>query len=118
MKKTKGPIKGIQMETDLAVWLKDKSEVLGDVLPRSLLQEGFVFESDRVPLVSPQGIFKPRLLELPLSITTTPEGPYKDAFGSDGYCQLKQNFADPTAACWGLRLSEYHKWWPFSSIFT
>ena len=26
------------------------------------------------------------------------------------YCQLKENFADPTAACWGLRLSEYHKW--------
>jgi hypothetical protein len=35
-----------------------------------------------------------------------------------GYCQLKENFADPTTACWGLRLSEYHKWWPFPWIFT
>lgn len=35
-----------------------------------------------------------------------------------GYCQLKENFADPTTACLGLRLSEVHKWWPFPSIFT
>lgn len=70
-------------------WLKDKTDILGDVLPRAVLQEGFVFEGQRVPFVSPQGIFKPRLLELPLSISTTPEGPYQDAFGSDGLLRYR-----------------------------
>jgi len=38
-----------------------------------------------VPLVSPQGIFKPKLLpEIPLSITTTPESPYDDRPDSKG----------------------------------
>lgn len=83
------------MDVDQAVrltafsWLKDKTAILGDVLPRTLLQEGFVFEGRRVPLVSPQGIFKPRLLDLPLSISTTPEGPYQDAFGSDGLLKYR-----------------------------
>jgi len=40
-------------------------------LRRDLLQAGFIFEGQRVSLVSRQGIFKPRLLaEIPLSITT------------------------------------------------
>ena len=34
---------------------------------------------NRVPLIGPQGIFKPRVCELPLSITTIPGGPYPDA---------------------------------------
>lgn len=66
-------------------WLADQVRIQGDVLPRSLLAEGFEFENYRVPLVGPQGIFKPKLLpQMPLSITTTPEGPYDDSFGSDG----------------------------------
>ncbi len=61
----------------------------GEVLPRSLLAEGFVFESTRIPLVGPQGIFKPAALELPLSILTVPrvvgrEAPYDDGFTDDG----------------------------------
>ena len=56
-----------------------------DVLPRSILAQGFEFEGQRVPLVAPQGIFKPKLLpQMPLSITNTPEGPYDDSFGPDG----------------------------------
>lgn len=39
----------------------------------------------RIPLVGPQGIFKPQALrEAPLSITTAPAGPYDDSFGADG----------------------------------
>ena len=37
-----------------------------------LLQQGFEFQGQRIPLVAPQGIFKPKILELPISITTTP----------------------------------------------
>ena len=40
-------------------------------IPRAVLERGFDFEGTRVPLIGPQGIFKPAILpELPLSITT------------------------------------------------
>ena len=40
-------------------------------LPRELLTRGFTYQGERVPLVGPQGCFKPRRLrEMPLSITT------------------------------------------------
>jgi putative restriction endonuclease len=56
------------------------------VVPRAVLAEGFTFQGHRVPLLGPQGIFKPAILEVPLSITTVPlvEGkprPYEDSFG-------------------------------------
>jgi putative restriction endonuclease len=50
----------------------------GSVLPRRVLERGFEIEGRRVPLVGPQGIFKPAVCELPLSITTVPEIPGKD----------------------------------------
>jgi putative restriction endonuclease len=66
-------------------WLEEQSEIHGDVLPWSLLAQGLYIDGDRVPLVSQQGIFKPRVLpELPLSIRTSAEGPYDDHFGRDG----------------------------------
>jgi putative restriction endonuclease len=89
------------MKRDLAVrlgafeWLSEKTQVVGDVLPRKLLQEGFVFEGSRIPLVSPQGIFRPKGLDVPLSITTTPEGPYHDAFGPDGWLAYRYRGVDP-----------------------
>ena len=89
------------MDQDAAIrlaafaWLSDKTRVFGDVLPRSLLQQGFEFEGNRIPLVSPQGIFKPRVMDLPLTITTTPKGPYHDAFGPDGLLAYKYRGANP-----------------------
>lgn len=65
-------------------WLTDQVLRYGDVLPRDLLVQGFHFEEARVPLVGPQGIFKPRILEFPLWITTALDGPYNDALGPDG----------------------------------
>lgn len=50
----------------------------GSVLPRRLLERGFDFGGRRVPLVGPQGIFKPAICDLPLSITTVPEVPGKE----------------------------------------
>lgn len=49
-------------------WLGEAVAVHGDVLPRTLLQRGFEFQDERIPLVSPQGIFKHRPMDLPLSI--------------------------------------------------
>ncbi|WP_457653250.1 HNH endonuclease [Rhodocaloribacter sp.] len=76
-------------------WLEKQVALYGDVLPRALLREGFRFGDERVPLVSPQGIFKPRLLDLPLSITTAPRGPYDDSFGEDGFLRYKYRGTDP-----------------------
>ncbi|MGD8749750.1 MAG: hypothetical protein PVI44_14905, partial [Balneolaceae bacterium] len=59
-------------------WLTEQVDRYGDVLKRDILAQGFEFKGTRIPLVSPQGIFKPKQLELPLSITTTTKGPYKD----------------------------------------
>lgn len=65
-------------------WLAAQIDIHGEALPRSLLELGFDFEGVRVPLVGPQGIFKPRLLaDAPLSITTVPGGPYQDTFAGD-----------------------------------
>jgi hypothetical protein len=60
-----------------------------DALPRELLATGFDFEQTRVRLIGPQGIFKPAILQVPISITTVPiiEGkarPYDDEIGNDG----------------------------------
>ena len=54
-------------------FLTAQTRLLGEVLPRTLLPKGFPFESQRVRLIGPQGIFKPAALpELPLTITTVP----------------------------------------------
>jgi putative restriction endonuclease len=59
-------------------WLTARRDELGDTLPRSLLERGFDLDGERIPLIAPQGIFRPRRFELPLSITTAPRGPYED----------------------------------------
>ena len=65
-------------------WLGALKAVLGDVLPRDLLETGFDFEGSRIRLVGPQGIFKPAGLAMPLSITSIPGGPYEDREGPEG----------------------------------
>ena len=62
-------------------WLTAQGALYDDVLPWSVLIRGFHFEGVRVPLVSMQGIFKPRACELPLSIRTAVDGPYDDRAG-------------------------------------
>ncbi len=77
-------------------WLTDQIARQGDVLPRPLLARGFVLDGVRVPLVGPQGIFKPRVLRgAPLSITTAPAGPYDDSFGRDGLLRYCYRGTDP-----------------------
>jgi hypothetical protein len=52
-------------------FLAEQVEARGEVLPRDLLATGFVFEGQHIPLMGPQGIFKPAALDMPLSITTS-----------------------------------------------
>ncbi len=89
------------MDIDLQVrlaafnWLSEQVNSHGDVLPRQLLQQGFEFQGQRIPLVAPQGIFKPQILDLPLSITTAPKGPYDDYFGKDNFLIYSYRGIDP-----------------------
>jgi putative restriction endonuclease len=76
-------------------WLAEQVAQQGDVLPRTVLQEGFQFRGQRIPLIGPQGIFKPRILEMPLSITTAPEGPYDDYLGTGDYLMYRYRGKDP-----------------------
>src|SRR5712692_695750 len=70
-------------------------------IPRSILERGFDFEGVRVPLIGPQGIFKPAILpELPLTITTAPpvehrERPYDDGFIDSGFLRYRYRGTDP-----------------------
>lgn len=76
-------------------WLTEQVRLYGPILPRQLLQQGFEFHGTRIPLVSPQGIFKPKQLErIPLTITTTPNSPYEDTKSDDGYILYKYRGID------------------------
>jgi len=75
-------------------FLTEQTQRHGEVLPREVLAAGFQFEGQRVPLIGPQGIFKPALTDLPLSITSVPpvegrERPYDDELGHDGLLRYR-----------------------------
>lgn len=65
-------------------WLQAQTQAMGDVLSRPLIEAGFDHFGQRVPLIGPQGIFKPRACRYPISITTSPNSPYDDRFGYAG----------------------------------
>jgi len=82
-------------------WLGRQVEMRGQVLRLEVLRRGFSSEGRRVPLMGPQGIFKPAVLSrAPLSITTVPvvEGkdrPYEDEMGPDGFLRYRYRGTDP-----------------------
>ena len=76
-------------------WLTEQTELHGQVLSRTLLGAGFELRKERVRLIGPQGIFKPRSMRLPLSITTSPNSPYNDVFGDDGLLRYRYRGSDP-----------------------
>lgn len=76
-------------------FLEEQVAIRGDVLPWSVLSAGFRHEGARVPLVSQQGIFKPRVCRLPLSIRTSVDGPYDDAFAASGLLQYRYRGTEP-----------------------
>jgi len=76
-------------------WLSKQVEYHGEVLPRNLLVHGFRFQGERVPFMGPQGIFKPAVMDLPLSITTVFAGPYDDYFSPNDVLIYKYRGTDP-----------------------
>ena len=65
-------------------WLQDQIRIHGEELKADVLRKGFLLSGERVPLMGPSGIWKPKVLaNLPLSITTTWDNPYQDRVGVD-----------------------------------
>jgi len=85
----------IDLEIRIAAfaWLEQQVDIYGGILPRNVLQTGFKYKNDRVPLVAPNGIFTPRIMELPLSISSITNGPYDDREKS-GYIHYKYRGED------------------------
>ena len=44
-------------------WLKEQEAIYGDILPRKLLEQGFDFDGQRITLIGPSGIWKPKGLD-------------------------------------------------------
>jgi putative restriction endonuclease len=65
-------------------WLHEKVGIYGYYLPYDLIAKGFTFQGKQVTLKGRPGIWKPKVLELPISITTDPESNYNDTrLGND-----------------------------------
>jgi putative restriction endonuclease len=76
-------------------WLEKQTLLYGDVLSRDLLEQGFFFNGERITLLGAKGIWKPRSMDYPLSITTISNGPYSDSFTSEGFLKYKYRGQDP-----------------------
>ena len=78
-------------------WLATQVDLHGDVLPRAIIQQGLNYQGRRVPLVGPKGIFKPAVLDdAPISITTSPNSPYDDAFDQEQLLSYRYRGTDPS----------------------
>ena len=66
-------------------WLGKQTVIYGDVLSRELLATGFVYNGERITLLGPQGIWKPKSMKFPLSITTISNSQYNDSYTNEGF---------------------------------
>jgi putative restriction endonuclease len=76
-------------------WLTDQIKIHGKVLPRILLEKGFIFENQQIILIGPRGIWKPKMMELPLTITTIYESRYNDGFIKEGLIRYSYRGQNP-----------------------
>lgn len=76
-------------------WLEKQSIIFGDVLTRDLLESGFQFNGQKITLLGAKGIWKPKSMSYPLSITTISNGPYSDSYTDEGFLKYKYRGQDP-----------------------
>jgi putative restriction endonuclease len=76
-------------------WLEKQTIIYGDVLSRELLETGFLFNGQKISLLGAKGIWKPKQMTYPLSITTISNGPYSDSFTNEGFLKYKYRGQDP-----------------------
>ncbi len=82
-------------------WCENLRLRFGDAIPRAELEKGVPFAGATggvIRVIGPQGIFKPKDFQFPLSITTSPDSSYRDAFSADGYLLYKYRGTDPNHA--------------------
>jgi putative restriction endonuclease len=65
-----------QIRNAAFIWLEEQTNIHGDVLPWEILHKGFDFMGQRIVTIGANEIWKPKVMELPLSITTSPNSPY------------------------------------------
>jgi putative restriction endonuclease len=81
----------MDLETDrligiaAAARVEELRRVFGDVIPRTQLLKGVEYAGRQLPLISQQGIVKPKGMDIALSITTSAKNPYADEIDVDGY---------------------------------
>ncbi len=111
-------------------WLREQTDRFGPELEWERLRAGFRFRGMRIPLMNQRGIWKPRQLAMPLSITTSPKNPYADDFDRETgllryrYCGTDPEHRDnaglrrlmeteqPAAYFHGIRPGLYLTIWP------
>lgn len=113
-------------------WCEGLCLRFGEVIPKVEIDKGVQFgpaTGGVIRVMGPQGIFKPRDFQYPLSITTSPNSPYKDSLPADGYLRYKYRGTDanhpdnvglrqagtrniPLVYFYGLRPGRYLVAWP------
>jgi putative restriction endonuclease len=76
-------------------WLRDQQQIHGEVLPWTLLANGFIYQNHQIHLAGQQGIWKPQLMDLPISITTKFGGRYPDRLNKNGLIEYKYRGENP-----------------------
>ena len=76
-------------------WLAEQAALHGYVVSRGILQTGFEHRGELITFMGQPGIWKPRVLDLPLSITSVPSGPYDDSFTEEGFLAYRYRGTDP-----------------------
>lgn len=77
-------------------WLQNQCKMFGEILPRNLLANGFIFQGERITLLGPSGIWKPKQFRIiPISFTSIINGPYPDEIRADGFLSYKYRGTDP-----------------------
>lgn len=85
-----------QVRAALFVWLDKESARNGGIFTRQQLESNFSFGGERIALVGPTGIWKPKQFEvIPISITTVSDGPYDDSIGNRGLISYRYRGSDP-----------------------
>jgi putative restriction endonuclease len=67
----------------------------GEVLPWEPLRDGVELDGRRITLIGQRGIWKPKSLDLPISISTSPRNPYGDEASDDGFLHYRYYGSDP-----------------------
>ena len=84
-----------EIRSSLFLWLKEREAQNGGIFSREELVNEFYFKGNRITLIGPTGIWIPKGFEIPISITTTSNGPYNDGFSDDGILTYKYRGNNP-----------------------